>query len=178
MTSATIKRERWVSDTPPMDHDEGQRRELFIFPDGTPVEMIVFDRATAPRKAATRRAGGSDSSCPAPLCSPPPPRAAAGATEASAPTACLVCGSGLIYPVDWERNREGSWNIEIRCPNCELRRTIVLAREGVETLNRAIYLGTQELAHEADVTARSNFSEESRKLVDALLRDLILPMDF
>ena len=63
-------------------------------------------------------------------------------------------------------------------PHCETQRSVVLDREGVEAFNREIYLGSQALAREADSMTRRNFAEESAKLVEALARDLILPMDF
>ena len=49
---------------------------------------------------------------------------------------------------------------------------------GVEQFNRELYLGAQAVAREADRMCRSNFEEESARLVEALARDLILPMDF
>src|SRR5450756_1492798 len=85
---------------------------------------------------------------------------------------CPLCGSDLVHPVDWERNSAASWNLALRCPNCETQRRIVLGREGVEALSREIYLGSQALAREADSMTRRNFSEESATLVEALARDL------
>ena len=83
-----------------------------------------------------------------------------------------------MHPVDWERNNAASWNLALRCPNCETQRRVVLGREGVEAFNREIYRGSQALAREADSMTRRNFSEESAKLAEALARELILPMDF
>jgi hypothetical protein len=167
-----------------MGHDEDYRTELFIFPDGTSVEMIVFAQSCAPPGASCRSTCERDTG-PAkreaqpdvkPTATQAPP--AVGQAPSGAAHECPLCGSDLVHPVDWERNREASWNLLLRCPNCETERNVVLGREGVEAFNREIYLGAQVLAREADSMTRRNFSEEAAKLVEALSRDLILPMDF
>ena len=158
--------------------------ELFIFPDGSAVEMIVFMPASPPeqtpsRPARERDAGPAEREAqpdlkPTATQAPPP----VGQEPSGAAHECPVCGSDLVYPLDWERNREASWNIVLRCPNCETQRHVVLGRQGVETFNREIYLGAKVLAREADTMTRRNFAEEAAKLVEALALDLILPMDF
>jgi hypothetical protein len=167
-----------------MGHDEDYRMELFIFPDGTAVEILVFTAECAPQRSASRptreRDVGPAERDMQPDVKPtatqaPPPR---GQEPRGAAHECPLCGSDLVHPVEWERNREASWNLVLRCPNCETERSVVLGREGVEAFNREIYLGAQTLAREADSMTRRNFTEESAKLVAALARDLILPMDF
>jgi len=167
-----------------MDHDENYRMELFIFPDGTAIEMIVFAPEGALPKMSSRPAcehrGGPAERETQPEAKPtatqaPPP---AGQQLNGVGHVCPLCDCDLVYPLDWQRNREASWNLMLRCPNCETQRHVVLGREGAEAFNREIYLGTQVLAREADSMTRRNFSEESEKLVEALARDLILPMDF
>jgi len=167
-----------------MNHDEDYRLELFIFPDGTAIEMIVFAQACALPPAASRpprdrNAGHAEREAqsnvkPTATQAPPP----VGQALAGAAHECPLCGSELVHPVDWERNREASWNLVLRCPNCETERSVVLGREGVEAFNREIYLGSQALVREAESMTRRNFTEESAKLVEALALDLILPMDF
>jgi len=161
--------------------------ELFIFPDGSAVEMIVFAPPCAPSPASSRPAcecdageaqqaaqpGAKPTATQAPQAPPPVGQEPDGAAHE-----CPLCGSDLVYPLDWERNRDASWNLVLRCPNCETQRHVVLGREGVEAFNREIYLGAQSLAREADCMIRRNFAEESAKLVEALALDLILPMDF
>ena len=91
---------------------------------------------------------------------------------------CPLCGCTLVYPIDWLRNTEATWNITLRCPNCETQRAVTLEREGVEEFNRELYHGAQALAREAESASRRNFEEEAERIVQALTRDLILPMDF
>ena len=91
---------------------------------------------------------------------------------------CPICGSDLVYPVDWTRLEGSLWHLNLRCPNCQLERDVVLVREAVEQFNRLLYHGAQELAHEAEELSRQHFEEEAEKLVAALRGDQILPMDF
>ena len=167
-----------------MGYGKDERRELFIFPDGSAVEIIVFAPASTPSQASSRKTRDRDAGPaeresqpgvkPTATQAPPP----VGQEPGGAAHECPLCGSDLVYPVDWERNSAASWNLLLRCPDCETQRSIVLGREGVEAFNREIYLGAQALAREADSMTRRNFAEESAKLVEALARDLILPMDF
>ena len=154
------------------------RRERFIFPDGTSVEIVVFGHA-----------GTRADECPSPApwtahveeaAAPAAPEAPAadGARLTAAPSVCSRCAGEFLYPEEWERNRDGDWNIVMRCPDCEARVQIVLTRAAVEELNRTLYRRTQDLARQADRLSRRNFAEEAEKLVRALAGDLILPMDF
>ena len=159
--------------------DEDYKIELFVFPDGTSVEMIVFQRddrrrgAAAPavpavqsqNAAAARRAS-------APCCAPPPPHEDPGVYT------CPVCGSRLVYPVDWERSGDAAWTLQLRCPECETRREVTLGRASVEHFNRELYQGAQAVAREAERLSRRNFEDEAKRIVAALERDLIQPMDF
>jgi hypothetical protein len=183
-----------------MDHDD-YRIELFIFPDGTAVEMIVFDRegaeapalppageerarmeracdhaqprATRPSRAAGRggEASGDEAAAQA------PPEAAGVACDGDAHV-CPLCAGQLVYPVDWRRNDEAGWNLRLRCPECETERRVTMDRLGVEALNRRLYHGAQAVAREAEAMTRRNFEEEAARIVDALAAGLILPMDF
>lgn len=130
------------------------RIEHFLHPDGAEGEMVVFDDAAAPENHPSSPGSAAD------------------------PYACPVCRSTLVYPADWDRAGESAWVIELRCPDCETRREVTLDRPGVEVLNRRLYRGLQALAREAERMTRRNFEEEAARFVDALARDLILPMDF
>jgi RNase P subunit RPR2 len=153
--------------------DKTPRRERFIFPDGTALEIVVF--SSSPRGHAGVHRATRDSG---PVRDDPPAPHADGARLVAAPGVCSRCASDLLYPEDWERNRDGDWNVVMRCPDCEAHIRIVLGREAVEELNRTLYRHAQAFAREADHLSRRNFEEEAEKLVRALARDLILPMDF
>ena len=161
------------------------KTELFIFPDGSAVEIIVFDRQSVPAaspsgacraSASAAHAGDRPTACGSAgrelSLVPAPPRVDQDAHV------CPICGSSLVYPIDWTREDDAAWSLTLRCPECETRRQVLLDRSGVEQFNRELYLGAQAVAREADRVCRRNFEEESAKLVEALKRDLILPMDF
>jgi hypothetical protein len=150
--------------------------ELFVFPDGTRVEMIVFDPAARMLRSAAAAPSGAPvrtRATPAPCSVPRPPL-----REDTEVQHCPVCHSTLIYPLDWHRSGPAHWTLILRCPECETRREVTLGRASVERLNRELYSGARALAREADLMTRRNFEDEAERIVAALQRDLILPMDF
>lgn len=157
-----------------MSARQNYRIELFVFPDGESVELMVFDKARSRSTAApATRAVVPPGPAPGPCCAPPPPP-----REEVEAHRCPVCGSELVYPEDWDRSGQTSWTLRLRCPECETRREVTLGRASVEQLNRELYFGAQALAREADQLMRRNFEDEVELIVAALERDLILPMDF
>lgn len=166
-----------------MDRSDEYRIELFVFPDGTAMEMIVFDREAAPSHAQAVEDHNVEAGCGdcrdvrrEPTVTQAPPAAAPQAEGQI--HECPLCRCALVYPVDWRRNDEATWNLTLRCPNCETQRDVTLGREGVEEFNRELYHGAQALAHEVEIVTRRNFEEEAQKIVLALDLDLIQPMDF
>lgn len=168
--------------------------ELFIFPDGTAVEMMVFDHAgagSAPPAPVTpsssHAASGRSASSPSAAPETPPPRCAvdhapdptsiATATPAEVHV-CPVCGGDLVHPVDWERTGDAVWQLRLRCPECETERCVAMGRPEVEQLNRELYHGAQALAREAERVSRQNFEDEARRFIDALRSGDIEPIDF
>ena len=173
-----------------MSHED-YKIELFVFPDGTQVEMIVFDPATNGRGAAGLRHPSQSPSSDAAAASAPVPNAPAQTACAAAPCCvptppredpdarrCPVCRSTLVYPLDWDRSGPASWTLVLRCPECETRREVTLGRASVEEFNRELYHGARAMARAADRMTRRNFEDEAERIVVALQRDLILPMDF
>lgn len=164
--------------------------ELFIFPDGTAVEMMVFDQ---PKRGAASSAPSLSSSrlpgeAPQPAAHAPsaaPSRCAVDQAPGVAEVApgrdvhvCPVCRGDLVHPVDWRRTGESAWSLRLRCPECETERDVVMGRSEVEQLNRELYRGTQELAREAQRVSRQNFEDEARRFVAALRHGDIQPIDF
>jgi hypothetical protein len=153
--------------------DESCKIEVFVFPDGTSVEMLVFDESSRKRGAAPAATAPREASAPGPCCVPSPP-----ACEDDGVHECPICGSALVYPVDWDRSGRAAWTLLLRCPECETRREVVLGRAAVEQFNRELYHGAQAIAREADHLMRRNFEDEVERIVVALEHDLIQPMDF
>jgi len=165
------------------------RIELFIFPDGTAVEMMVFDRPgpgsghPAPSASAPGRADRHGASAPAiapsapSLCTVQHGPDAPDATTVDAHV-CPVCRGELVHPVEWERVGDAVWRLRLRCPECETERAVEMGRPQVEQLNRELYHGAQALAREAERLGRQNFEDEARRFVAALQRGDIEPIDF
>jgi ribosomal protein S27E len=150
---------------------ENFKIELFVFPDGTSVEMMVFDEVRRRRASSAAKAAPAATAPPRPCAEPAP-------QEDLEAHRCPACGGTLVYPLDWDRAGPASWALKLRCPDCETRREVTLGRASVERFNRELYLGAQALAREADRVTRSNFKDEADRIVAALERGLILPMDF
>lgn len=188
--------------------------ELFIFPDGAAVEILVFAGADRSGKLSGGKSR-SDNTANARRAATPTPAdsavagdsvvagdsaLAAGENVTSRESAnvvassdvsvagarshdtdldvCPQCGCDLVYPTDWTRLENRRWRLTLRCPNCELRRQIVVSRAGIEHFSRQLYYGTQKLTFQADALSRRHFAEEGEKLVAAVRANLILPMDF
>ena len=149
------------------------RVELFIFPDGMAIEMIVFDQDNEGHQPAAARPDSCGEPLQAETTSPPVPASAE--TDVNV---CPVCRSALVYPTDWQRTGSATWELKLRCPNCETQRAVTLDREGVEQFNRVLYEGSEALAKQAEQLTRLHFEEEAERFVQALDEDQILPMDF
>ena len=145
-----------------MSHED-YKIELFVFPDGTQVEMIVFDHATRTRGAASpaapAKASTKTKAAPAPCSVPASP-----SPEDADTHHCPVCRSTLVYPIDWDRSGPASWTLILRCPECETRREVTLGRASVEEFNRELYQGAQAIARAADLMTRRNFEEETERI--------------
>ena len=165
------------------------RIELFIFPDGTAVEMMVFDRpgpgSGHPAPSASAQGSAGQHGAPAPAVAPATSSLCTVQHGPDAPEAatvdahvCPLCHGDLVHPVEWERVGDAVWRLRLRCPECETERTVEMGRPQVEQLNRELYHGTQALAREAERVSRQNFEDEARSFVAALRAGHIQPIDF
>ena len=91
---------------------------------------------------------------------------------------CAGCGSDLVYPLAWQETGDGIWTIQRRCPNCEWHDTDTFQQAEIEPFDDAIEVGMEILLTELRTWAYSNMNDDVELLIDALDRDLILPIDF
>ena len=91
---------------------------------------------------------------------------------------CPECSSDLVYPVGWEERRGDSWEITLRCPNCEWWHTDEYQDEEVERFDDVLNDGTEELLATLRTFARANMEEDVERLIEAIDAGLIQPMDF
>jgi len=91
---------------------------------------------------------------------------------------CPRCASELVYPIDWAPAGRDSWNVGLRCPDCEWVGGGVYSQEVVDRFDRALDAGTQRLLGDLNLLARANIEEQIRSFVAALEANHILPEDF
>ncbi len=91
---------------------------------------------------------------------------------------CPECASELVYPVGWEERRGDSWEITLRCPNCEWWHTGEFHDEEVERFDDVLNDGTEDLLASLRKVARANMEDDVERLAAAIRDDLIVPMDF
>jgi hypothetical protein len=182
------------------EDNQDTRVELFIFPDGSAVEIIVAPAFSSPASSSASSQARSSANSPAKSQAKSPANSSTKSRTSKRESAtathpaplddhatlildgsahvCPLCASDLVYPVDGTRFDDNHWRLTLRCPNCELSRDVVLTQEGAERLDHQLCHGLEVIAHEADELTRQHFEEEGEKLIDALRNDRILPIDF
>jgi hypothetical protein len=91
---------------------------------------------------------------------------------------CHECDSELVYPVAWQEASETSWELDLRCPNCEWTHTGVYGQEAVDEFDRELDDGTDALVRDLRRLAHANMEDEVDTFIRALEADAILPEDF
>jgi hypothetical protein len=91
---------------------------------------------------------------------------------------CCECDSQLVYPVQWSEVDRASWEVMLRCPNCEWSHTGVFDQETVERFDEELDRGTDSLVDDLKRLIQANMEEEIDRFSEALVQDHILPEDF
>ena len=91
---------------------------------------------------------------------------------------CPNCGSGLVYPVEWAPADNRSWQVELRCPDCEWRAQGVHDQAVVDRFDEVLDLGTEALLRDLGLLARSNMEDAVERFVTALHAGWVIPEDF
>jgi hypothetical protein len=115
---------------------------------------------------------------PAPVVAQVPADGSVHAEAAVDLTICGACDCRFVQPVDWEEAGPRHWRLELRCPNCEARGTVVVEDEVVDHYDLVLERGSAELARSLHEVVASSIEDEVVRLRDALDHDLILPEDF
>jgi hypothetical protein len=101
--------------------------------------------------------------------------------HATHPELCPVCASQLVEPVAWTQSDTGSWRLELRCPECEAERTVVLGAEAVHAYNVLLYDAADDVAAAMERLRASwaaDVAAEDERFLEAVRADRILPVDF
>jgi hypothetical protein len=91
---------------------------------------------------------------------------------------CPDCDVRLVYPVHWTEVDRASWEVTLRCPNCEWLHTGVFDQETVERFDEELDRGTDSLVDDLKRLIQANMEEDIERFAHALARDHILPEDF
>ena len=91
---------------------------------------------------------------------------------------CPDCDARLVYPVHWTEVDRASWEVSLRCPNCEWALTGVFDQETVERFDEELDRGTDQLVDDLKRLIYANMEEEIDRFCEALGNDHVLPEDF
>jgi hypothetical protein len=91
---------------------------------------------------------------------------------------CPVCTSELVYPVDWEEAGRTSWEVSLRCPNCEWTLTNVYDEDVVQRFDEVLDQGTEALVADLRQLTRANMEADVERFIAAIYADYLLPEDF
>jgi hypothetical protein len=141
----------------PGDH----QLKRIVLPSGKTIEVVYFDHASfavspEPREAPVERP----------------------ADEERELHVCINCGSHLVYPVQWEEAGARSWQVTLRCPDCEWAEGGVFTQEQCDRFDDELEAGTDALTRDYKRLITANMSEEIDRFSAALHADAILPIDF
>jgi len=141
----------------PGDH----QLKRIVLPSGKTIEVVYFDHASFAASAETRGV---------PVERP--------ADEDRELHACLNCGSHLVYPVQWEEAGSRTWQVTLRCPECEWTEGGVFTQDQCDRFDDELEAGTEQLSRDYKRMVTANMSEEIDRFAGALEADAILPSDF
>ncbi|MFN2612539.1 MAG: hypothetical protein ABR536_04115 [Solirubrobacterales bacterium] len=91
---------------------------------------------------------------------------------------CGNCDSELVQPVNWSEASMNSWEVELRCPECEWRQQAVFSQREIDGYDRLLDDGMQCLIDDLRRLTRENMQAEAEDFATALAADLVLPEDF
>lgn len=91
---------------------------------------------------------------------------------------CFDCSSDLVYPIAWQETERRSWEVLLRCPNCEWHVSGIFEDEAIRRFDETLDRGTEALVADLRTLARANMEEDVERFAAALLAGHVLPEDF
>lgn len=91
---------------------------------------------------------------------------------------CRECRSELVHPTRWSEAAEGSWQVTLRCPDCEGVRDGVFTQDAVDAFDEELDSGTNAILADLRRLTHANMTAEGERFFAALAADAILPEDF
>jgi hypothetical protein len=91
---------------------------------------------------------------------------------------CPECASDLVYPTDWRDADERSYELTLRCPNCEWTEVGTHDWDTVQRLDMELDRGERALIDDLGALIRTNVEEDFDRFIAALRAGQVWPMDF
>ena len=146
----------------PTSGPEDHQLKRIVLPSGKTIEVVYFDHGSFeqsksdPRDAPTAPPADTDREL----------------------HLCVNCSSDLVYPVQWEEAGGKSWDVTLRCPECEWTEASVYTQDQCDRFDDMLESGTDALTRDYKRLVTANMSEEIDRFAAALAADAILPIDF
>jgi len=136
----------------PSEAVKGITVDLFSFPEGAETETIVFGEAAREQRHASL---GHKSD-----------------------VTCQRCESDLIHAVSSRPISEETWEVEVRCPECEWHVAIVVGRYVMERFIAQLHRQKRALACDLEHLDSARFREDVERDLALIREDILLPADF
>jgi len=91
---------------------------------------------------------------------------------------CIHCRSELVQPVTWQRASARTWELTLRCPECETWSTADYPDDACMAFDEELDRGLAILLSDLGMLAEANMEDDVERFVAALHADLVLPEDF
>ena len=91
---------------------------------------------------------------------------------------CGECDCDMMYPIDWKQLAGSSWQITLRCPNCEGVDEAVMDEVLIEKFDCSLDRDTDSLVRDLRDITCMNMVTEFDTIIEAFQGDHILPVDF
>ena len=93
-------------------------------------------------------------------------------------TICSTCGGHLVYPLRWSAVGMQHWRIELRCPDCEGRGTVVEHQSVIDRFDELLEQGAADLARDLHALVQITIDAEVEELHLSLASGRLRPEDF
>jgi hypothetical protein len=146
----------------PVSEPGDHQLKRIVLPSGKTIEVVYFDHGSF--SASRAEPAPAPAECPT--------------DEERELHLCVNCSSHLVYPVQWDESSSKSWNVTLRCPECECIECGVFTQDQCDRFDDELEAGTDALTRDYKRLVTANMSEEIDRFSAALHADAIFPSDF
>ena len=91
---------------------------------------------------------------------------------------CPECASDVVYPIAWNDAGDRTYELTLRCPNCEWTEVDTHDWDTVQRLEERLERGERALIADLQALTRANVQDDFDRFISALRADQVWPMDF